>query len=119
MKLRLAVDENFRGAIVRGLPRQRPDLDVVRVQDVGLTGATDPAVLTWAAQEQRILLTHDVSTLPGFVYERVAAGLPMPGVFEVDPSIPIARAIDEILLVVDCSLDQEWEGRIGYLPLQG
>jgi Domain of unknown function (DUF5615) len=119
MKLRLAADENFRGAIVRGLLRRRPDLDLVRVQDVGLTGAGDPEVLAWAAREQRLLLTHDLSTLPSLVYERVTAGLAMPGVCEVDPGIPTAVAIEEILLVVDCSLDREWEGRIVYLPLHG
>ena len=59
--LRLAADENFNNDIVRGLLRLRLELDVVRVQDVGLSGADDPTVLEWAAQEERILLTHDVS----------------------------------------------------------
>ena len=43
--LRLLADENFNNDIVRGLLRRRPDLDVVRVQDVGLSGAEDPSVL--------------------------------------------------------------------------
>ena len=34
--LRLAADENFNNDIVRGLVRRKPDLDIVRVQDVGL-----------------------------------------------------------------------------------
>ena len=36
--LRLAADENFNGNIVRGLLRRNPKLDIVRVQDVGLSG---------------------------------------------------------------------------------
>ncbi len=32
--LRLAADENFDNNIVRGLLRRRPDLDIVRVQQV-------------------------------------------------------------------------------------
>lgn len=36
--LRLLADENFNGDIVRGLLLQKPDLDVIRVQDVGLFG---------------------------------------------------------------------------------
>ncbi len=48
--LRLAADENFNGNIVRGLLRRRPDLDIVRIQDVGLAGADDPAILAWAAE---------------------------------------------------------------------
>ena len=33
--MKLLADENFRGALVRGLLRRRPDLDLVRVPDVG------------------------------------------------------------------------------------
>jgi hypothetical protein len=36
--------------------------------------------LGWCAEEERILLTHDVSTLIAVAYRRVANGLPMPGV---------------------------------------
>jgi predicted nuclease of predicted toxin-antitoxin system len=79
--LRLAADENFNAGIVRGLLRRLPGLDIVRVQDVGLSGADDPAVLEWAAREGRIVLTHDMSTLVSLALERVAIGQPMPGVF--------------------------------------
>ena len=48
--LRLAADENFNYDIVRGLRRRRPDLDIVRVQEAGLSGAVDPDVLEWAAR---------------------------------------------------------------------
>jgi predicted nuclease of predicted toxin-antitoxin system len=61
--LRLAANENFNGDIVRGLLRRDPKLDVVRVQDVGLSGADDPSVLQWAADQGRIVVTHDISTL--------------------------------------------------------
>jgi predicted nuclease of predicted toxin-antitoxin system len=61
--LRFAADENFNNNIIRGLLRRQPELDIVRVQDVGLRGADDPTVLEWAAQEGRILLTHDVATI--------------------------------------------------------
>ncbi len=62
--LKLAADENFNNDIIRGLLRRKPDLDIVRIQDVGLSGADDPTVLEWAAQEGRILLTHDSRQLP-------------------------------------------------------
>lgn len=42
--LRRVSDENFNGDIVRGLRLRRPDLDLVRAQDVGLEGADDPCV---------------------------------------------------------------------------
>ena len=115
--LRLVADENFNNNIVRGLLRREPDLDIMRIQDVGLSGVDDPTVLEWAAQEGCVLLTHDVSTITKYAYERVRAGQPMPGVFEVNRAVPIGRAIEDILLLAECSLDGEWEGQVRYLPL--
>lgn len=115
--LRLAADENFNSDIVRGLLRRRPDLDIVRIQDVGLSGADDRTVLEWAAGERRVLLTHDVSTLTRYAYDRVQAGHPMPGVFEVSRRVPLRQAIEDLLLIAECSREEEWEGQIRYLPL--
>lgn len=84
---------------------------------VGLTSADDPIVLEWASQEGRVLLTHDVATITQYAYERVEAGLSMSGVFEMSLDVPISRAIEDILLLAECSLDGEWEGQIRYLPL--
>jgi len=117
MMLRLAADENFNNDIVRGILRRNPDIDIVRTQDVGLTSADDPTVLEWAAQTGRLLLTHDVATITHYAYERVRAGQPMPGVFEVSRKIPLAQAIDDIILIAECSLESEWEGQVRYLPL--
>ncbi len=115
--MRLAADENFNNNIVRGLIRRKPDVDIVRLQDVGLFGADDPAVLEWAAQQGRLLVSHDVTTLTKHAYERLAAGLRMPGVFEVPNTLGIGRAIDDLLLIIDCSLESDWEGQVRYLPL--
>jgi hypothetical protein len=106
----LAADENLNSNIVRGLLRRRPDLDIVRIQDVGLSGADDRTVLEWAAGDGRILLTHDVTTLTRHAYDRVRVGQPMPGVFEVSRRVPIGQAIEDVLLLAEYSRDGEWEG---------
>jgi hypothetical protein len=116
--LQLVADENFNNDIVRGLLRRRPELDIVRLQDIGLSGADDPTVLEWAARQGRVLLTHDVSTITRYAYDRVRVGRSMPGVFEVSRNVPIGRAIEDILLLAECSLDGEWEGQVRYLPLR-
>jgi Domain of unknown function (DUF5615) len=116
--LLLAADENFNGNIVCGLLRRQPTLDLVRLQEVGLSRAEDPVVLAWAAQEGRILLTHDVSTITRYAYERVQTGQPMPGVFEVSRDLSIGHAIEEILLLAECNLEGEWEGQVRYPPLR-
>lgn len=115
--LRLATDEDFNNRILRGLLRRKPDLDIVRIQDAGLLGKGDAEVLDWAAAEGRVLLTHDVTTMNQHVDDRIAAGLPMPGVFEVSQEMPIGLAIEEILFVAEYSLADEWEGQIRFLPL--
>ena len=116
--LKLAADENFNNDVVRGLARRVPDLDIVRVQDAGLVGADDPTVLEWAARQGRVLLTHDVATITHFAYERIAREEPMPGVFEIPSRLSVRDAIEDLTLVVQCSLDGEWEGQVRYLPLR-
>ena len=116
--LHLAADENFDNDILRGLLRRRPELDIVRVQDVSLSGASDPLVLEWAAREKRILLTHDVTTITHYAYQRVRDGQPMPGVVEVSRLVPIGTVIEDILLLAESSLEREWDGQIIYLPLR-
>ena len=115
--LRLLSDENFNGDIVRGLSLRRPDLDLRRVQDVGLGEADDPTILEWAAANNRIVLTHDRATLPDCAYARVVAGRPMPGVFVLHDRMSVRQAIDELLLVETCSEQAEWAGLVVYLPL--
>jgi hypothetical protein len=115
--MRLAADENFNFPIVRGLRRRRPWLDIVRVQDAGLEGADDPTVLDWAAREGRILLTHDIATISQPAYARVLAGLPMPGVFKISLSLPVAEVIEDLLILIEASEEAEWEGKVLYLPL--
>ena len=55
--LSLLSDENFNGDIVRGLFLRQPNLNLVRVQDVGLREVDDPSILAWAADNSRIILS--------------------------------------------------------------
>ena len=115
--LRLLSDENFNGAITQGLRLRRPGLELVRVQDVGLEGADDPDVLSWAAEDGRILLTHDRATMPDFAHERSKSGRPKSCVFVVNDRLPTRFAIEESLLIESCSEQAEWHGLVVYLPL--
>lgn len=115
--LRLAADENLNGNIVRGLQRRNPQIDIVRIQDTSLVGAEDPVVLEWTAREGRVLVTHDVATITRYANERLRAGKPMPGVIEISRFVQVAQAIEDLLLIAECSADGEWDGRILYLPL--
>ncbi|NJL01352.1 MAG: DUF5615 family PIN-like protein [Spirulinaceae cyanobacterium SM2_1_0] len=115
---RFLADENFNNQIVRGILRQAPNIDIVRIQDVDLLGANDATVLERAATAGQIILTHDVATMITFAYQRIQAGLSMPGLFEVNRRVPVGLAIEEIILIAECSLEGEWEGQVIFLPLQ-
>lgn len=115
--LRLLADENLDANIVRGLLRRLPGLDIVRTQDVGLTGADDPTVLAWAAEEGRVLVTHDVQTITRYAWERVEHGLPMPGVVEVRAAAGIGPVIDDLVLLVECCGPADVDGTVLYVPL--
>lgn len=115
---RLLADENFNGRILRGLLRRVPDLDVLRTQDLPeVAGGSDPALLAWAAREERILLSHDVETLAGFAYSRLQAGHAMPGLFELRADVPIGVAITALEEVILATQPAEWNGLVAFLPL--
>jgi predicted nuclease of predicted toxin-antitoxin system len=114
---KFAADENLNNQIIRALMLRVPDLDIVRVQDAGLAGMDDPTVLDWAAGENRVLLTHDVRTMTGYVYERLRAGKPMPGVVAIRSDIPVASVIETLMLMIGASFTEEWDSQIRYIPL--
>ncbi len=118
MSVRFLADENLNREIVTGLLRLVEDIDIVRVQDVGLRTADDPVILQWAAAEGRVLVTHDIATVPDFAHGRVSAGLSMPGVFIVRTALPVRVVIDDLCVVAEASDAAEWEGRVLYLPLR-
>ncbi|HEX8396464.1 MAG TPA: DUF5615 family PIN-like protein [Pyrinomonadaceae bacterium] len=116
--IRFLTDEDFNRRILRGLKRRLPSLDVVRVQDVGLMMQPDSEVLEWAANENRIILTHDVTTMSKHAFDRVEQGLKMPGVIEISQDTPIGEAIEELILIAECSLENEWLNQVIYLPIK-
>ena len=73
--------------------------------------------MEWAAKENRALLTHDVTTITKYAYERVEAGKYMPGVIEVSRKVALGAATEEILYVAVVCDHGELDGQIIYLPL--
>src|SRR5215475_12477348 len=115
--LRLLIDENLDHRILRGLRLRLPDLDFVVVQNTDLQGVKDPPLLAWAAEQNRILVTHDLKTIPKYAYARVESGQPMPGVIAVPDTLALGQAIEELVTIIECSEQHEWENLVIYLPL--
>jgi hypothetical protein len=115
--LKLAADEDFNNDILRGMLRELPSLDIVRVQDTDWMGAEDPDTLEWASSENRVMLSHDVNTMTDFAKQRVNAGLKMPVLVIAPRSLGMGRAVEELGLFAGASFEGEYEGQIVFLPL--
>ena len=115
--IRLLTDENVNNKIMRGLSRRLPQLDFVSVRNLGLAGSPDLVLLKWAANEQRIILTHDIKTMVRDANQLVAQGEPMAGVIFVPEQLEIGRAINDLELVLATSTELDMRNRVEYLPL--
>ena len=111
------VDQNFNAHIVDGLTRRNSLMELIHVRDIGLAAADDSVVLERAAIQGLVLLIHDRQTIPSFAYQRIAKGLPMPGVFLVRDDMPIAKAIEQILIAAYCFSSEECKGVVRYFPI--
>ena len=100
--VRYLFDQDFNGRIVRGVRRRAPSLDTVTVQEAGLSDASDPVVLEWAATEGRVVISHDHRTMRAYAEERLKADLPaarqagllMAGLVLIRQRVPLREAID-------------------------
>ena len=116
MTVRFLADENIDAAIVDGLRSREPTVDMLDVKTAGLRGTADPALLEIAAEQDRVLITYDRSTMPRHVRERRAAGKLVPGVFIVPADEnAIGGIIEWLLLVWSASEAEEWRDRIEFV----
>ncbi len=68
-------------------------------------------------EHSRILVTHDINIIPAEAYTRVRENLPMPGIFVIPSRMPVGEAIEEIMLLEECSSPGEWDNQVAFLPL--
>ena len=117
MKVRFLADADLNRAIVSGVVRREPSLDFMTAQAAGLRGLDDPEVLALAAERQRVLVSHDIGTMPGHFRAYRSAGKQSSGVFLIPQSLDVGSAIDELLLIWMASEASEWADRLVWLPL--
>ena len=110
--LRLASDMDVHGDIVRGLRRRQPNIDLMRVQDALPEGTPDADVLSWAASENRVLVTNDRNTMIAAACRRVEVGEPMPGLIVTTGTQSVGAAIDDLLLIAKCMSESEMRDHV-------
>lgn len=115
--IKILADQNFNGRILRGLKSRIFELDCLTTHEIGIQKYTDYDLLTFAARENRIILTHDAKTFPKFAYEKISNGEKMSGVIVVSDKYSIGSAIDEIEVALLCNSESDWKNNVTRIPL--
>jgi hypothetical protein len=114
--LRLLIDQDLDQDILRALIRRIPQLDAVTAFEIGMSEASDPQLLVWAAQESRVIVTHDRRTMPLHAADLMAEGKHIAGLFVVPRRLSLHQVIADLELMITCSERDEWMNVIRYLP---
>jgi predicted nuclease of predicted toxin-antitoxin system len=75
----------------------------------------DDEVLAIASREGRIVVTHDIKTMP-FHFAQFLADAESPGVILISQKTSVAEAIESLVLVWLASEPVEWVNRVCRLP---
>jgi Domain of unknown function (DUF5615) len=116
VKVRFLADADLNKAILNGLLRREPSVDFLEAHAARLHGKKDPEVLALAAGDRRVLVSHDVGTMPSHFRAFRDGGRWSAGVFPVPQTLDVGTAIEELLLVWLASEASEWENRLDWLP---
>jgi predicted nuclease of predicted toxin-antitoxin system len=116
MKIQFLADENLRRAIVFGLRRREPSANFVQAYEAGAAGKDDLAVLQIAAEQNRILVSHDLRTMPQH-FRHFVARQTSPGVILIPQKLPLSTAIEQLVMIWLASEAEEWVNQIRFLPL--
>ncbi|HAZ48203.1 MAG TPA: hypothetical protein DCZ55_28025 [Cyanobacteria bacterium UBA11371] len=114
-KIRFQADADLKQAIVTGTIRRESNIDFQSAYAAGLEGKVDREVLAIAAQDGRVLVTHDRKTMPiefgEFVTTQTSAG-----VLILSQKLAIADAIESLILIWEASTAEEWIDQIMSIP---
>lgn len=116
MNIRYQADADLNQVIVTGVLRREPTIDFQTAFAAGLEGVKDPEVLAIATHQGRILVSHDRKTMPS-EFAAFLANHQSAGVIIVSRRLPIEVVIEELLLIWEASIAEEWVNRIAKLPL--
>ncbi len=116
MRVRFQADADLDGRILRGLRRTALEIDIRTAADAGLDGLKDPDVLRISAASGRVLVTQDRRTMPTR-FARYVNEVHSPGVVLLREAVPIATAIEELVLIWSASEAEEWIDRLVWIPL--
>jgi len=99
LRIRFQADADLHVPIIKGLKRREPSVDFMTAHAAGLVGLDDRAVLSLAASSGRVLVSHDVSTIPK-EFSRFVQSQTSPGVILISQELAYREAIEGLLSLV-------------------
>ena len=113
---RFLADHDLNEHIVTGVVRLNPEVEFVRVRDVGLADSSDREVLAYASRMSFCVVSHDVTTMTAAAAEMISSGGLFSGVFFVRQTTPVRTAIESLVLVWSASDQADWRNQVVFLP---
>lgn len=107
MKIRFQADNDLDQRIVVATKRLDPTIEFQTATALELHGIDDSRVLLLAAQQGRVLVSHDRRTLPGH-FQRFTKSQRSPGLIVVSQRLPIGRAAELLHLLWAASDAEEY-----------
>ena len=115
VKVLYQADNDLQKAIVRGVVRLEAQVDFRSAQAARLDGVADEKVLGVAADEGRILVSHDFQTMPNH-FRNFTRQRRSPGVLLISQDLPAGQAIETLVLIWEASEADEWVNRVCLVP---
>lgn len=117
MSILFQADNDLKRIIVDATLRREPRIDFQSAQAARLDDLDDEDVLSLAASQSRILVSHDKRTMPKALASFVASGGTSPGVLLVIPqNAPIREIVEALVLIWADDRADDWIDLIAKIP---
>jgi predicted nuclease of predicted toxin-antitoxin system len=115
LSFRFQADADLNPEIGRGLRRREPSIDFRAALGVIAEGTPDSEVLQIAADDDRVLVSRDVATMPGH-FARFVAQHESPGVLLIPSRRAIGAVIEGLLVVWLTWTPEDLRNQARWLP---
>jgi Domain of unknown function (DUF5615) len=115
LSFRFQADADLNPEIGRGLRRREPSIDFRAAAGVIADGTPDSEVLRIAADDDRVLISRDVTTMPGH-FARFVAQHESPGLLLIPSRRSIGTLIEGLLMVWLTWTPEDLRNQARWLP---
>lgn len=113
------MDENVNPLYPTQIRRKNQDLVIRSVGEIGTPSLStlDPEILLWCEEYNFILVTNNRTSMPIHLKDHLVQNHHIPGIFILNPNLTIGENIEELILIAECCLENEYQDQIIHLPL--